>query len=546
MSCVRGPPSTLPIGEETVIPLGQHVLDVARDDGVYATLHMRSPFAQDVVLSVEQEKLYRIGRGPSSNLVLTDARVSCTHFTLHSIRVSDSIDNLCFLTDTSSNGTYVRYAIRSHGSPNSTRLVGKDCCVLLSDGDDIEIRHVATFTFKQHYQYPEAAAILLKDIRDDYKSDTWLLSNRLIGSGSFGHVLMAHNLKTGKQACCKIIKQSTRPQQLRALKREVEVLQGLSHPNVIMTLETAITDAYYYLFCEMLCGGDCFSYWHAPTSDKSEIMVAFLVYQVLEALDYLHSQNIVHRDLKLENILMAHHKDACRVVLTDFGLARRIDTVKQGRDRMLSVVGTVNSIAPEILEVQPTWPGAEARQGYGAEVDLWSLGVLVHEILLDYSPFALARDMTPAAHMQAIARPLDFVPRTEDGMILTTLAKSFLLGLLQPDPAQRMTIQEAKAHPWLSRHTKPFDAQYHKLLEALPQFGKHSSDQVFQTPAPKRKLAIEHVSSGLPSDDLVSSPCKRLVRNDNKRKRRILIELDPNSAEMQYRGRRRCPPSPEL
>lgn len=101
--------------------------------------------------------------------------------------------------------------------------------MLLSDGDDIEIRHVATFSFKQHYRHRSTVSQLLRDAQADFSSETWTLSNRLIGSGSFGHVLMAHNRRTGQQACCKIVKRTTYPQQLLALEREVEVLQGLSH-----------------------------------------------------------------------------------------------------------------------------------------------------------------------------------------------------------------------------------------------------------------------------------------------------------------------------
>jgi hypothetical protein len=88
MHSIREPPSTLPIDPETIISHGQHVLDVAREDGVYATLHMRSPSTSDIVLDIQHEHSYKIGRAPSSHIVLADARVSSTHFTLHTVRHS--------------------------------------------------------------------------------------------------------------------------------------------------------------------------------------------------------------------------------------------------------------------------------------------------------------------------------------------------------------------------------------------------------------------------------------------------------------------------
>lgn len=105
-----------------------------------------------------------------------------------------------------------------------------------------------------------------------------------------------------------------------------------------------------YIFQDLITGGDLFSYLERKNGKLPEVEAAVIVRQIVIALEYLHDQNIVHRDLKPENILMTSLENGCRVVLTDFGHAKKIDS---DRTRMTTMAGTEQYIAPLVLHDAP-------------------------------------------------------------------------------------------------------------------------------------------------------------------------------------------------
>lgn len=138
---------------------------------------------------------------------------------LSQVVFNDEIPPLCYLTDLSTNGTYFRPAA---AMPATWSKVGKGKTVLLSNGDELEIRRVATFTFKQRLCQNELSFAF-----DDFPSRLWKLSNRQLGAGSFGTIVMAYT-KDNAQAACKLLKKHDRPSD-NDWQREFEVLRRVSH-----------------------------------------------------------------------------------------------------------------------------------------------------------------------------------------------------------------------------------------------------------------------------------------------------------------------------
>ena len=111
----------------------------------------------------------------------------------------------------------------------------------------------------------------------------------------------------------------------------------------LLTVGLMMLMDFRYIFQDLVTAGDLFSYIDSKNAKLSEVEAAVIVRQILVALDFLHERNIVHRDLKPDNILMTSLASGCRVVLSDFGCARRI---KHERVRMTSCVGTIEYSAP--------------------------------------------------------------------------------------------------------------------------------------------------------------------------------------------------------
>lgn len=129
---------------------------------------------------------------------------------------------------------------------------------------------------------------------------------------------------------------------LKTYYSEAEILASIRHPNIIGLEKVFVTDDTVYMFQDLVTGGDLFSYLESKKGRLSEVEAAVIIRQIVIALCFLHGRGIVHRDLKPDNILMTGLSAGCRVILTDFGAARRL----QPRQRMMSLAGTEEYVAP--------------------------------------------------------------------------------------------------------------------------------------------------------------------------------------------------------
>lgn len=279
-----------------------------------------------------------------------------------------------------------------------------------------------------------------------------------IGHGSFGKVKKATDRRTGEIVAVKLF--TTRPgyeSQFRQFLQECDILKVLDHPNIARFDGVyAVQDDTFALVMELATGGELFERIQAKGS-FTEAEAATIIRQVLEALQHMHSRNIAHRDLKPENVLFEDTGTDGRVKLIDFGFAKRSSpsqsTTKPLRpgngtntpsfaskgDKLLSTrLGSPNYVAPEIL-----YP----HQGYGVEVDIWSLGVILYIMLCGYFPFY--HDNERELYNQI--RSGKFAMPDEDWGHVSSAAKDFVCSMLTPDPRLRASAGECLKHPWIAK-----------------------------------------------------------------------------------------------
>ena len=257
-----------------------------------------------------------------------------------------------------------------------------------------------------------------------------------LGSGSFGSVYLARNKYTNEKVAMKQIKKSSANLLSDGeITDEIEILKNLDHPDIVRIIESFNTKNSYILITEYCEGGELFD---QVKNQLSETQIAVIFKQVLSGLAYLHSNNIVHRDLKLENILIHEiekskqtGEDLFNIKIIDFGTARIFDKSKNPQ----SIVGSSYYIAPEVL-----------RQKYNKECDLWSVGVILYMFIVGHAPFDGCDDDEITTNIQrGVYRKNDrrWIKASKE-------VKDLIQKLLTYRPSQRLTAIQALNHPWFN------------------------------------------------------------------------------------------------
>lgn len=282
-------------------------------------------------------------------------------------------------------------------------------------------------------------------------SGLWSVSDfrlqRKLYEGSSSMVMRAIHNASGRPVVVKVYKRSRLGELQRfQLAREICLHVKTLHPHII-DLYSAWKDAkHVYLLLEWAPGGtllDLMRRRGGARLDEGEAAVR-VARPLLAALAYLHGQDLIHRDIKLENVLLGADGSAR---LADFGLS--IDSSSELPNTRL---GTCGYFAPEVLDCPRKRTPFEMKQrgqdgtpaGYSSAVDIWSAGVLLFELLTGRAPFAAP---SAQAVVEAIRRrPIQYPEH------LSPEAVSFLSALLQRDPATRATAQQLLQHPWVAHH----------------------------------------------------------------------------------------------
>eukprot|EP00045_Choanoeca_perplexa_P008233 m.75916 g.75916 ORF g.75916 m.75916 type:complete len:997 (-) comp14409_c0_seq1:101-3091(-) len=257
---------------------------------------------------------------------------------------------------------------------------------------------------------------------------------RMLGMGTHGEVKQATHKLTKQEVAIKFIAKDECPED-KAAWSEVAALKKIRHPHVVRLYDVIHTEDTVMLVLECLGGGELFDYL-VSRRRLSETEGRRFVRQILSALEFCHNQNVVHRDLKLENLLLGSDD---QVKITDFGFS---NLFKEG-GLMSTFVGSPAYAAPEIL----------ANEKYiGPNADIWSLGVIIFTILTGEMPFKDDNVLTNLKKIQNAEYDLpDF---------LSDHAQDLLSHLLVRDPSQRMSISDMWEHPWIADgHPGPYRCQ---------------------------------------------------------------------------------------
>ena len=281
---------------------------------------------------------------------------------------------------------------------------------------------------------------------------------KLLGKGSFGEVYLTTKAGHSEYFATKKIPKSMADSEKvhKYFKNEISILKEVSHKNIMKLIEIKQSTNNYYLVCELCNGGslnDCLDkYRKINRRPFTEEIVQHLMRQIVDAIKYLHKCHILHRDLKLDNILVnfVNEQDktkmnmlGAQVKLIDFGFATKIDPNK---NLAFSTLGTPVNMDPAILRQLNHIDNQVS--GYDEKADIWSLGTVCYEMLIGKSTFE-------AKNMKDLLKKIEAGEYT----IPTTLSKevvSFLNAMLQYDPKIRLSADELSRHHFLTKNIKDF------------------------------------------------------------------------------------------
>ena len=261
---------------------------------------------------------------------------------------------------------------------------------------------------------------------------------KMLGSGSFGSVYEAKNTIFGNTVAMKVIKKDKENElDEQEIRNEIDILRKLSHPNIVKIYEFYISENHYYIITEYCKEGELFSY---IKNKYSERQLAVLFYQVFSGLWYLHENKILHRDIKLENIMIdgkENDKETGEelfwVKIIDFGTAKLFEKNKNEKD----VVGSSYYIAPEVL-----------KQSYNEKCDTWSVGVILYMTLVGRAPFDGKDDEEIIYKINSV----DYNKNEPRLVKHSPEVRDLVSKLLDKDTDKRYSAKEALNHPWFKKY----------------------------------------------------------------------------------------------
>ncbi|KAI8376625.1 kinase-like domain-containing protein [Choanephora cucurbitarum] len=265
-------------------------------------------------------------------------------------------------------------------------------------------------------------------------TSTYKVSKKTLGIGSFAVVKKCVHRSTGQPYALKII-----------LKKAIaDIMKQVRHPNIVSMHQLYESKDAVYIVTDLASGGELFQQLLKKGS-YTEKDASSLTRQMLQGLHYLHERDIVHRDMKPENLLFQTTADQANLMITDFGLSK---ILRAQDDILTTACGTPGYVAPEVL----------LQTGHNKPVDLWSVGVILFTLLSGYTPFWGEDQVT--LFQSIIAGQYEYDEEywstiSNSGTIIEATTKEkretkdLIDRLLTFDPNKRITAKEALEHHWI-------------------------------------------------------------------------------------------------
>ena len=307
-----------------------------------------------------------------------------------------------------------------------------------------------------------------------------------LGEGEFGKVKLGVHRKYGEEVAIKLIKrekvaasaqeEGTDESKMSKVEREIHILKLLKHPNIVHLYEVIESERYIGIVLEYGAGGELFDYILAHKCLK-ERDACRLFAQLVSGVSYLHRKKIIHRDLKLENLLLDRNRN---VMITDFGFANNFSA--RENDLMATSCGSPCYAAPELVVQDGLY--------VGAAVDVWSCGVILYAMLAGYLPFDDDPANPEGDNINMLYKYIMSTPLTFPDYIGAE-PRSLLLRMLVPDPTKRATLDEVMAHPWLAPYRDIFQFPVEELENAaIEQQAKKR--QAYRDQMEEQQALLEH------------------------------------------------------
>lgn len=281
----------------------------------------------------------------------------------------------------------------------------------------------------------------------------YIVGKKIIGYGSYSNVYECKSKITGDHYAIKKYSKKLMYGLESMLQSEFQILKAISmnHNNILTLIDYFETETELYLVSD-LASGDLFSKIKCP-SVFSDLEISSIIFTLLSTIKYLHQNQIIHCDIKPENILIQPNNS---ILIADFGLAKHL----KPNQKFFEKSGTLSYMAPEMLN----------KSGYDYAVDVWSIGVTAYYMMCGYMPFDCENDQETTEAI--LSGDYSFEP--EEYWNRSREAKDFVDCCFKVDPQQRCTIDELLLHPFIQSSVLKNDLSNLSLCPKIDKSRKSS------------------------------------------------------------------------